>query len=50
MPCRHGGREGGRGGWTRATRKKESKREAGWWREINRVAVPPSSQSEAHSY
>lgn len=22
MPCRHGGREGGRGGWTRATRKK----------------------------
>lgn len=39
-------REGGR----EQLERRESKREAGWWREINRVAVPPSSQSEAHSY
>lgn len=42
-------REGGEAGREQLERR-ESKREAGWWREINRVAVPPSSQSEAHSY
>lgn len=42
-------REGGEAGREQLERR-ESKREAGWWREINRVAVPPSSQSEAQSY
>lgn len=42
-------REGGEAGREQLERR-ESKREAGWRREINSVAVPPSSQSEAQSY
>lgn len=41
---RQGARQGGvGGGWTRTTRREGA-------REINRVASPPSSKSEAESY